>query len=220
MALSSAVATLLDANIGEALDTKPGDNLLAIVQKQCIRLGGYRLPPNPSSTMSEVECLPESWPLIFASEESNTLGNVKAAIKSGFPSLQPHIVTQLQHTADSIFRIMKSPKLKLKDAPTGDDLKAQELWIIVEPSILIGRALVNYLKGKIPPKNIPPTPSSPAAVSSTDLSAASIRAMIQSSVAQAMSERGQGGHGQGKRGSGGHEQHGKHQNTHHKRRRY
>jgi len=217
MVLSTAVATLLDANIGEALDTKPGDNLLTIVQKQCVRLGGYRLPPSPSSTMSEVECLPESWPVIFASEETNTLGNVKAAIKSGFPTLQPHIVTQLQHTADSIYRIIKSPKLKLKDTPTGDDLKAQDLWTIVEPSILIGRALVNYLKGKIPPKANPATPSSPPAAASTDLSAASIKAMIQSGIAQAMGERHQG---HWKRGNVGQDQHGRHQNTHHKRRRY
>jgi len=218
MAVPSAIATLIDSNISEQLEVKAGDNLSTITQKQCLRLGGYRVPPNPCSTMDDVESLVELWPLLFSSEESNTLGNVKSSIKSISSTVQPHIIRQLQNTADSIYRIVKCSKLKLKEAPSGEDLTALQLWQIVEPSVLIGRALVNYLKGKVPKTTIAPTSPAPTQAASPDLSLASIQSMIQSSISKAMNTR--GGNGNGPTGGSGTKR-GGHQNQHNgKRRRF
>ena len=202
MPVPPAISTLLDANVTEQLEVKASDSLAAIVQKQCLRLGGYRLPPSPCSTMDDVESLVEVWPLIFVSEENNTLGNIKSAIRSISATVQPHIIKQLANTADSIYRIIKCDKLKLKETPTGEDLTAMQLWQVVEPSILIGRALVNYLKGKVPKAVVAsatPTPTQPA---SQDLSLSSIQSMIQSSISKAM--MGRGGNGNGSTGGNGH----------------
>jgi len=205
MAAPSAFSALLDSNITEQLEVKRGDDLLTIVQKQCLRLGGFRCPPNPCSTMDDVESMVELWPVVFSAEEANTLGNVKSAIRSVSTNVQPHIIKQLQNIADAIYRTVKCPKLKVKETPTGEDLTAQQLWQILEPSVLIGRALINYLKGKVPAKGgaaaTVPTPS-PAltAVAPTDVTRAQIQSMIdsriQSGIARALSSSG------GNRGSG------------------
>jgi len=58
--------------------------------------------------------------------EKNTLGNIKSAIRSISSTVQPHIIRQLTNTADSIYRIVKCEKLKVKDVPTGEDLTAMQ----------------------------------------------------------------------------------------------
>jgi len=188
---------LINANVAEAVEVKPNDNLATIVQKSCLRLGNYRCPHDPNSNTQGIECMPEVWPLIFvAKNDGNALGNVLSAIRSGFGAHQAHIVKQLALSAEGIHRVVTFPAIKLEG-----DTTAEKLWTVIEPSVQMGRSLVNYLQGKTP-KNVTTPHANAPSVSVSDgatahgseqqLSYGAVKQMIH----QALRSRGQSyGHG-------------------------
>lgn len=190
---------LMSANVADSVEVKAGDSLLTIAQKGCLRLGNYRCPHEPSSTTHGIECMPEVWPVIFVSKSDvNALGNLLSAVRTGFNGHQQHIVKQLSLSAESLYRVLTCPSMAITE-----QLTAEKIWTIVEPSVLMSRSLVNYLQGKTP-KNVTSsntgsttaTISTPEAVSSPAqaeqlLSVAVVKGMINS----ALRSRNQGYHG-------------------------
>jgi len=198
---------LMNANVAEAVEVKAGDSLSTIVQKGCLRLGNYRCPHDPSSTTHGIECMPEVWPLVFtATKDTNALGNVLSAIRSGFGAHQAHIIKQLSLSAESLHHVLTFPAMAI----TGD-ITAEKVWTVVEPSIQMSRSLVNYLQGKTPKSVTLPSASLAASATSEAITpssdqhptASAIKQMINTAVGQALRSRGHGAHYGEKRGNGG-----------------
>ena len=198
---TDAVQTLINTNIAEQLEPKATDTLTQCSHKACIK-AGYRAPHTICTTAQDIERMVEVWPVIASSTEVNSLSNLIGAIRTGFSGCPPHLVKQLVSVATAMWRIIQCPQMKLQD-----DFSPIQMWTILEPLIDMGRALINFLLGKIP-KNEPVPSTQPAPLVLPQAPPVPKEetvsyAMVQKMIADSLAIRGQGGGGGGHGGGTG-----------------
>jgi len=203
--MSDAVQTLINTNIAEQLEPKATDTLTQCSHKACIK-AGYRAPHTICTTAQDIERMVEVWPVIAASAEVNSLSNLIGAIRTGFAGCPPHLVKQLVSVATAMWRIITCPQMTIKEQRGNTDLSPIAMWTILEPLIDMGRALINFLLGKIPKNDaVPSTQPAPVVlpqVPPVPKEETVSLAMVQKMIADSHANRGQGGGGGGSHGGG------------------